>query len=57
MGKFKSATHFLAAGLGVVVAFLVSPAGQALAGQYRWAAVASAGILAAAGVYHAPATK
>ncbi|HTS10572.1 MAG TPA: hypothetical protein VMH00_00510 [Candidatus Limnocylindrales bacterium] len=57
MSRFKAATHVLAAGLGAVVAFLVSPAGQALVGQYRWAAIASAAILTAAGVYHAPATK
>ena len=57
MGKFKAVTHVLAVGLGLVVAFLSSPAGVALIGQYRWAGVAAAGILAAAGVYHAPAAK
>lgn len=54
MSKFKKVTHVFAAALTAAAAFVVTPAGRALIGQYPIFSAAAAGILALAAVYHNP---
>lgn len=54
MSKFKKVTHVFAAALATAAAFVITPAGKALIGQYPLLSAAAAGILALAAVYHNP---
>lgn len=54
MSKFKKVTHVFAAALAAAAAFVITPAGKALIGQYPIFSAAAAGILALAAVYHNP---
>lgn len=57
MSKFKKVTHVFAAVLASAAAFVITPAGKALIGQYPLLSAAAAGILALAAVYHNPVAQ
>ncbi|HLV96897.1 MAG TPA: hypothetical protein VKS44_17015 [Candidatus Acidoferrales bacterium] len=57
MGKFKKVTHAFAAALAAAAAFVITPAGKALLGQYPVLSAAAAGILALAALYHDPVAQ
>jgi hypothetical protein len=54
MSKIKKITHVFAAALATAAAFVITPAGKAMIGQYPILSAAAAGILALAAVYHNP---
>ena len=57
MNKIKKVTHVFAVGLGLVVGFVGSPAGQGVLRQYPKLSVGASVLLAVAaalGVYHQP---
>jgi hypothetical protein len=54
MSKIKKITHVFAAALATAAAFVITPAGKALIGQFPILSAAAAGILALAAVYHNP---
>lgn len=57
MSKFKKVTHVFAAALAAAAAFVITPAGKALIGQFPLLSAAAAGILALAAVYHNPVAQ
>ncbi len=57
MSKFKKITHVFAAVLAGAAAFVLTPAGKALIGQYPALSAAAAGILAIAALYHNPTSQ
>lgn len=57
MSKFKKVTHVFAAALAAAAAFVITPAGKALVGQFPLLSAAAAGILALAAVYHNPVAE
>jgi hypothetical protein len=54
MSKIKKITHVFAVALATAAAFVITPAGKALIGQYPILSAAAAGILALTAVYHNP---
>ena len=50
----KTITHVFAAGIAIVSAFLLSPAGMALQHQYPMLAPIALGVSGIAAVYHTP---
>lgn len=57
MSKFKKVTHILAAALAAAAAFVVTPAGKSLLGQYPILSATAAGVLALAALYHNPVAQ
>jgi len=57
MSKFKKVTHVFAAALAAAAAFVITPAGKALVGQFPLLSAAAAGILALAAIYHNPVAE
>jgi hypothetical protein len=54
MNKVRTITHYLAVGAGVVWAFMLSPAGQAVQKQYPHVAATVAGITTVMALYFQP---
>ena len=50
----KKITHVLALGVAALYGFILTPAGLALAHQYKLIGVAFAGIMTIAALYHQP---